>query len=144
MECHGGRAAERAQPRAGNSHEPSRAANAPSQDGEQRSDCEEDPAAECRDVPRLKAPDAKRGPSFVASRLAEEPPRLTFHIPRRNKEKRGAFILPSSLRSQWLGLFAVSENKHGGSRHVLFLFRQPSLVVLKNIYRMGCKHVPQE
>lgn len=98
MECHGGRAVERAQPRAGNPLEPSRAANTPSQDGEPRSDCEEESAAEFREPPRAKASDAKRGSSFVTSRLAEEPPRLNFQIPRRNKEKRGAYILPLCLR----------------------------------------------
>lgn len=121
MECHGGRAAERAQPRAGNSL-------VPSQDGEPRSDCEEESAAECRDAPRLKAPDTKRGSSFVANRLAEEPPRLPFHIPRRNKEKRGAAILPSSLRFGGVGFvcgFWEPQNKHGGLCHVLFLSCQP-------------------
>lgn len=98
MECHGGRAAERAQPHAGNPLLPSRAANAPSQDGEPRADIEEESAAEFRDAPRVKASDAKRGSSLVANRLAEEPPRLNFQIPRRNKEKRGAFILPLCLQ----------------------------------------------
>lgn len=105
MECHGGRAAERAQPRAGNTLESlSRAANTPSQDGEPRSDCEEEEsaAAEFRDAPRVKSSDPKRGSSFVANRLAEEPPRLNFQIPRRNKEKRGAFILRLCLRFKGL------------------------------------------
>lgn len=101
MECHGGRVAERAQARAGNTLEPlSRAANTPSQDGDPRSDCEEEEAAtaEFRDAPRVKGSDPKHGSSFVTNRLAEEPPRLNFQIPRRNKEKRGAFILPLCLR----------------------------------------------
>lgn len=107
MECHGGRAEERAQSRAGNPLEPSRAANAPSQDGEPRTDCEDEPATEIRDAARTKGSDPKRGSSYVANRLAEEPPRLAFHIPRRNKEKRGAFILPLCLGFWGLIWFAA-------------------------------------
>lgn len=127
MECHGGRAAERAQSRAGNPLEPSRAANALSQDGEPRSDCEEESATEFRDAPRVKAADTKRhASSVVANRLAEEPQRLNFQIPRRNKEKRGAFILPLCLRFYRVGFvcgFWEPQNKHGGC-HVLFLVIQ--------------------
>ncbi|KAI4881039.1 hypothetical protein NFI96_027968 [Prochilodus magdalenae] len=61
------------------------------QDGD-RSDGEEELAAECEDgseAQRSRGSDTKPGcSSLVSARLTEEPPRLNFQIPRRNKEKR--------------------------------------------------------
>ncbi|MCJ8744545.1 hypothetical protein PDJAM_G00119910 [Pangasius djambal] len=129
MDCHGGRAAERAQPRAGNPLEPSRAANAPSQDGEPRSDCEEESAAEFRDAPRVRGLDTKRGSSFVANRLAEEPPRLNFQIPRRNKEKRALFQYLSSESREFAEILNIitSSYKDPASK-ANFAYSKPRLV----------------
>lgn len=130
MECHGGRAAERAQPRAGNPLEPSRAANAPSQDGEPRSDCEEESAAEFRDAPRVRAADTKRhASSAAANRLAEEPQRLNFQIPRRNKEKRALFQYLSSESREFAEILNIitSSYKDPASK-ANFVYSKPRLV----------------
>ncbi|XP_060713890.1 protein TASOR isoform X1 [Tachysurus vachellii] len=127
MECQGGRDAERAQPRAGNPPEPSCAANTPSQDGGPRSDYDEESAAEFRDVPRLKAPDTKRG--SVTHRLAEEPPRLNFQIPRRNKEKRDLFQYLSSESREFAEILNIitSSYKDPASKGN-FVYSKPRLV----------------
>ncbi|KAF5899220.1 protein TASOR [Clarias magur] len=132
MECHGGRAADRALARAGNPHELSRAANAPSQDGEPRSsECEEEeePAAECRDAPSGKGSDTKRGSSYTAHRLAEEPPRLNFHIPRRNKEKRALFQYLSSESREFAEIHTIitSSYKDPASKGN-FVYSKPRLI----------------
>ncbi|KAK3512544.1 hypothetical protein QTP70_015631, partial [Hemibagrus guttatus] len=130
MECHGGRAAERAQPRAGNQVEPSSAANTPSQDGgEPRSDCEEESAAEFRDPPRVRASDVRRGSSFSTSRSAEEPPRFNFQIPRRNKEKRALFQYLSSESREFAEILNIitSSYKDPASK-ANFVYSKPRLV----------------
>ncbi|TSM44155.1 Protein TASOR [Bagarius yarrelli] len=121
MECPGGRAADRAQPRA---------ANAQNQDGDPRSDCEEEEsAAEFRDVPRVKACDTKRASSLVANRLAEDPPRLNFQIPRRNKEKRALFQYLSSESREFAEILNIitSSYKDPASK-ANFVYSQPRLV----------------
>ncbi|KAI5093383.1 protein TASOR [Silurus meridionalis] len=115
MECQGGKG------------QTTRAANAPSQDGEPRSDCDEDPAAE----PKLRgAAESKRGSSTACSRPAEEPPRLNFpRIPRRSKEKRALFqyLSPESREFAEILNIITSSYKDPASK-ANYVYSKPRLV----------------
>ncbi|KAL6464892.1 hypothetical protein MHYP_G00272090 [Metynnis hypsauchen] len=126
MECRFGKMVDRQQ-RAPNTAElPS------NQDGE-RSDGEEELAPECEagsEAQRSRGSDTKPGgSSTVSARLAEEPPRLNFQIPRRNKEKR-ALIQNLSSDSREFGeiLKIITSSYKDPSSVGNFVYSKPRLV----------------
>ncbi|XP_035376057.1 protein TASOR [Electrophorus electricus] len=131
MECRSGRVGER-HPRGGSAQEPSHAANSSNQDGE-RSDCEEELASQFQDGPETqkgRGSDAKGiSSSTVPAKLAEEPPRLNFQIPRRNKEKRALFqYLSSDSRECAEILKIITSSYKDPSSTGNFVYSKPRLV----------------
>ncbi|XP_072522186.1 protein TASOR [Salminus brasiliensis] len=127
MECRPGRAAERQQRLANTAELHS------NQDGE-RSDGDEELAAEFEDGSETRksrgGSDAKPGgPSLLSSRLVDEPPRLNFQIPRRNKEKRALIqYLTSASREFGEILKIITSSCKDPSSAGNFVYTKPRLV----------------